>query len=156
LVRFKARRLRAERLQLLECLADELRKISVVGVVDPSFERDPEHRHPDLGGERRGRVWQAARAQRLGQGGRQGCERDQLAFSELGVCGDDGLARPRGLAVLGPAMAPWPLPLRTLLLSVLMVVAMTWLVIPSLTRLFQGWLTPVSPRSVGPAPRGRQ
>ena len=60
------------------------------------------------------------------------------------------------LAVLGPAMAPWPLPLRTLLLSVLMVVAMTWLVIPSLTRLFRGWLTPVSPRSVGPAPRGRR
>jgi antibiotic biosynthesis monooxygenase (ABM) superfamily enzyme len=60
------------------------------------------------------------------------------------------------LAVLGPAMAPWPLPLRTLLLSVLMVVAMTWLVIPSLTRLFRGWLTPVSPRSAGPAPRGRR
>lgn len=33
------------------------------------------------------------------------------------------------LAVLGPAMAPWPLPLRTLLLSGLMVVALTWLVI---------------------------
>jgi antibiotic biosynthesis monooxygenase (ABM) superfamily enzyme len=60
------------------------------------------------------------------------------------------------LAVLGPAMAPWPLPLRTLLLSVLMVVAMTWLVIPSLTRLFQGWLTPVPLRSVRPAPRDRQ
>jgi antibiotic biosynthesis monooxygenase (ABM) superfamily enzyme len=60
------------------------------------------------------------------------------------------------LAVLGPAMAPWPLPLRTLLLSVLMVVAMTWLVIPSLTRLFQRWLTPGSPRSVRPAPCDRQ
>jgi uncharacterized protein len=44
------------------------------------------------------------------------------------------------LAVLGPTMTPWPLPLRTLLLSVLMVVAMTWLVLPSLTRLFRGWL----------------
>ena len=44
------------------------------------------------------------------------------------------------LAVLGPAMAPWPLPLRTLLLSVLMVVAMTWLVMPALTRLGRGWL----------------
>lgn len=44
------------------------------------------------------------------------------------------------LAVLGPTMAPWPLPLRTLLLSVLMVAAMTWLVMPSLTRLFRGWL----------------
>lgn len=44
------------------------------------------------------------------------------------------------LAALGPVMATWPLLLRTLLLSVLMVVAMTWLVIPSLTRLFRGWL----------------
>lgn len=48
------------------------------------------------------------------------------------------------LAVLGPVMAPWPLPLRTLLLSVLMVVTMTWLVMPSLTRLGRGWL--MSPR----------
>jgi uncharacterized protein len=44
------------------------------------------------------------------------------------------------LAVLGPVMATWPLLLRTLLLSALMVVAMTWLVVPSLTRLFRGWL----------------
>ena len=44
------------------------------------------------------------------------------------------------LAVLGPAMAAWPLPLRTLLLSALMAPAMTWLVIPSLTRLFRSWL----------------
>jgi antibiotic biosynthesis monooxygenase (ABM) superfamily enzyme len=50
------------------------------------------------------------------------------------------------LAVLGPVMAPWPLPLRTLLLSVLMVVTMTWLVMPSLTRLGRGWLTSASPR----------
>jgi hypothetical protein len=57
------------------------------------------------------------------------------------------------LAILGPAMAPWPLPLRTLLLSVLMVVAMTWVVIPSLTRLCRGWLTTVSPRSARPALR---
>jgi antibiotic biosynthesis monooxygenase (ABM) superfamily enzyme len=60
------------------------------------------------------------------------------------------------LAVLGPVMAPWPLPLRTLLLSVLMVVAMTWLVMPSLTRLGRGWLTSGSPRSARPAPRDRQ
>jgi uncharacterized protein len=50
------------------------------------------------------------------------------------------------LAVLGPAMATWPLLLRTLLLSVLMVIAMTWLVVPSLTRLFRGWLAPASRR----------
>jgi antibiotic biosynthesis monooxygenase (ABM) superfamily enzyme len=49
------------------------------------------------------------------------------------------------LAVLGPAMATWPLPLRTLLLSVMMVTALTWLVIPSLTRLFRGWLASASP-----------
>jgi uncharacterized protein len=50
------------------------------------------------------------------------------------------------LAVLGPAMAAWPLPLQTLLLSVLMVATLTWLVIPSLTRLFRGWLVS-SPRA---------
>jgi antibiotic biosynthesis monooxygenase (ABM) superfamily enzyme len=50
------------------------------------------------------------------------------------------------LAVLGPTMAPWPLPLRTLLLSVLMVAAMTWFVIPSVTRLFRGWLGSASAR----------
>jgi uncharacterized protein len=44
------------------------------------------------------------------------------------------------LAVLGPAMATWPLPLRTLLLSATMVAALTWLVIPTLSRLFRGWL----------------
>ena len=45
------------------------------------------------------------------------------------------------LVVLGPAMEPWPLPLRTLLISGLMVGALTWVVIPLLTRLFRGWLT---------------
>jgi uncharacterized protein len=44
------------------------------------------------------------------------------------------------LYLLGPMMIAWPLLLRTLLLSVLMVVAMTWLVVPTLTRLFRGWL----------------
>jgi antibiotic biosynthesis monooxygenase (ABM) superfamily enzyme len=49
------------------------------------------------------------------------------------------------VALLGPAMSAWPLPLRTLLLSALTVAALTWLVIPSLTRLFRGWLGPASP-----------
>jgi uncharacterized protein len=44
------------------------------------------------------------------------------------------------LAVLGPAMASWPLMIRTLVLSVTMVVALTWLIMPRLTRLFGGWL----------------
>jgi antibiotic biosynthesis monooxygenase (ABM) superfamily enzyme len=42
-------------------------------------------------------------------------------------------------------MDAWPLALRTLLISVLMVVALTWVVIPNLTRLFAGWLAPASP-----------
>lgn len=61
------------------------------------------------------------------------------------------------LAALGPLMATWPLPLKTLLLSVLMVVAMTWFVIPSLTRLFRGWLVSASPPSArAPSPRRRR
>jgi antibiotic biosynthesis monooxygenase (ABM) superfamily enzyme len=45
------------------------------------------------------------------------------------------------LSVLGPAMSTWPLVLQTLLLSVLMVVTLTWVVLPTLTRVFRGWLT---------------
>ena len=48
------------------------------------------------------------------------------------------------LAVLGPAAATWPLPLRTLLLTALMVPTMVWLVIPAVTRVFRGWLAPGS------------
>ena len=44
------------------------------------------------------------------------------------------------LSLLGPAIASWPLALRTLLLSVTMVVGLTWVIMPRLTRLFGGWL----------------
>jgi antibiotic biosynthesis monooxygenase (ABM) superfamily enzyme len=44
------------------------------------------------------------------------------------------------LALLGPAMASWPLALRTLVLSVTMVTGLTWLVMPRLVRLFRPWL----------------
>ncbi len=46
------------------------------------------------------------------------------------------------LATLGPTLASWPLVLRTLLLSVVMVVALTWLIMPAMTRLFRPWLAP--------------
>jgi uncharacterized protein len=44
------------------------------------------------------------------------------------------------LAAFDPTIAPWPLPLRTLALSVVMVTTLTWLVIPSLSRAFRRWL----------------
>jgi antibiotic biosynthesis monooxygenase (ABM) superfamily enzyme len=49
------------------------------------------------------------------------------------------------LFALGPAMATWPLALRTLVISVLMVLTLTWVVIPTLTRVFAGWLAPAPP-----------
>jgi antibiotic biosynthesis monooxygenase (ABM) superfamily enzyme len=44
------------------------------------------------------------------------------------------------LAVGGPAMAGWPVALRALVLSGLMVAAMTWVIVPVMTRLFRSWL----------------
>jgi antibiotic biosynthesis monooxygenase (ABM) superfamily enzyme len=44
------------------------------------------------------------------------------------------------LGVLGLEIASWPLPLRTLLISALMVVALTWVIVPTLTRVFRDWL----------------
>jgi antibiotic biosynthesis monooxygenase (ABM) superfamily enzyme len=46
------------------------------------------------------------------------------------------------LSVLGPTIASWPLPLATLLISVLMVIALSGFVIPALTRIFAGWIAP--------------
>lgn len=55
------------------------------------------------------------------------------------------------LWVLGPLMAAWPLLLRTFVLSVLMVLGLSWVVIPYLTRLFGGLARPGSP-SRSPSP----
>lgn len=44
------------------------------------------------------------------------------------------------LTVGGPALASWPLALRALVVSGLMVAAMTWVIVPVMTRLFRGWL----------------
>ena len=46
---------------------------------------------------------------------------------------------------LGPATATWPLPLRTLVVSVLMVLGLSWVVIPTLSRIFAAWLAPTPP-----------
>jgi antibiotic biosynthesis monooxygenase (ABM) superfamily enzyme len=61
------------------------------------------------------------------------------------------------LALLGPSVATWPLPLQTLLISVIMVITLTWLVIPSLTRLFRGWLVSApSPSAEAPSSHRRR
>ena len=44
------------------------------------------------------------------------------------------------LAIGGPAMAGWPLAVRALVVSGLMVAAMTWVIVPVMTRLFRAWL----------------
>ena len=65
------------------------RQVSVVVLVDPALERDPEDGDPGLGGEARGRVADAAPAQRVGERRGERGELDQLALLELGVRGDD-------------------------------------------------------------------
>jgi antibiotic biosynthesis monooxygenase (ABM) superfamily enzyme len=44
------------------------------------------------------------------------------------------------LSLLGPTIAGWPLAVRTLVLSVTMVAALTWVIMPRLTKLFRPWL----------------
>lgn len=48
--------------------------------------------------------------------------------------------------LLGPLLAPWPLLPRVMLLTSLVVIIMTWLVAPQLTRWLKPWLYP-APRS---------
>jgi uncharacterized protein len=47
--------------------------------------------------------------------------------------------------LLGELLAPWPLLPRVMLLTSLVVVSMTWLVAPQLTRLLKPWLYPATP-----------
>ena len=44
------------------------------------------------------------------------------------------------LYLLGPVIEGWPLPLRTLVVSIVMVIALSWLILPFLTRVFRSWL----------------
>jgi antibiotic biosynthesis monooxygenase (ABM) superfamily enzyme len=46
------------------------------------------------------------------------------------------------LAVLGPMMETWPLPLRTLLVTLLLVPIVVYVILPLLNRAFRGWLFP--------------
>jgi antibiotic biosynthesis monooxygenase (ABM) superfamily enzyme len=50
-------------------------------------------------------------------------------------------ARPDVAAMLGPPMQSWPLPLRALLVSVVMVIALTRLVLPFLMWAFGSWMS---------------
>ena len=45
------------------------------------------------------------------------------------------------LWVLGPVMEGWPLPLRALLVSIVMVIALTWVILPFLRHVFRNWLS---------------
>ena len=53
--------------QLVERIADELGQAPLVGRVVPALEGDPEHRDPGLGRQARGRIADAALAQRVGE-----------------------------------------------------------------------------------------
>ena len=50
------------------------------------------------------------------------------------------------LAFLGPRIAPWPLVARTFVLTASAIPLMTWLVMPTVTRLAKPWLQPTPTR----------
>ena len=47
--------------------------------------------------------------------------------------------------MLGPLIAEWPVFLRTLVATVILVPAMVYVLIPTMQRLFAGWLRPRPP-----------
>ena len=63
------------------------------------------------------------------QDGNGHAARDLSAFARVG-------------AVLGPVLAPLPKPLSGLVISVVLIAAMTWVVMPRATRMFKRWLYP--------------
>lgn len=60
------------------------------------------------------------------------------AVTWLGICPTVYLL----FLLLGPLLAPWPLLPRVMLLTSLVVIVMTWLVAPQLTKLLKPWLYP--------------
>lgn len=44
------------------------------------------------------------------------------------------------LALVGPFMETWPLPLRTLLVTLMLVPIVVYVLVPLLNRVFRGWL----------------
>jgi antibiotic biosynthesis monooxygenase (ABM) superfamily enzyme len=59
------------------------------------------------------------------------------------------------LGLLGPSMVGWPLAVRTLVVSVLMVTMLTWVIMPGLTRLGRSWLMKPTQRAASTSAAAR-
>jgi antibiotic biosynthesis monooxygenase (ABM) superfamily enzyme len=55
---------------------------------------------------------------------------------------------------IGPSIQSWPFLIRNSAFNVLVVVCLTWVAMPLLTRLFHGWLHPKQEKFNDPAPAG--
>lgn len=53
--------------------------------------------------------------------------------------------------LIGPWLARWPLPLRSAVSTVLVVAGLTWVIMPFLTRVTRGWLSPQPPSQKVPS-----
>src|SRR6202022_4363097 len=89
---------RGHSFEFVEQLSDDLRQVSLAGLIDPALERDPEDGDPCLRSQTRGWVSDAALAQRLGHRRGKCGELDQLALLELWVRRNDGLSLSREFA----------------------------------------------------------